>query len=250
MFQETFDQFWRVILNKGIPYVIFGVGINKLEKMRRVTNPQLLADIVERAEYIRVRDDMTKEFITNSNEKNNISTGICPSINFLYPNYWCSDLQQNNVMLHVVHPADLRMAHGDISLLSRNLQKCAQHLSLSYMEEDNMKCDYRGLLQKYHKARIVVSSRLHGCIISYAMGIPFVPILCDEKTEAFLKTHLPSLDAVPVGQLYDFQRCCDIVGGALQNLHRNYQKYMKYQVNQNMNQASQVREIIETYTND
>jgi hypothetical protein len=44
-----------------------------------------------------------------------------------------------------------------------------------------------GLLDLYARAAVVLTSRLHGCIIAAAMGRPFLAVSGDHKVESFME---------------------------------------------------------------
>jgi hypothetical protein len=244
LFQGCFDDFWRIVLASRLPYVVFGVGANKLGGQRSVTDASLLADIVRGATYIQVRDTMTREAIRSCGVEEEIPLGLCPATSYVYPRYWLDDRSSRATLLHVVHPSDLRMAQGDLGRIGENLRAQARELELSYVEEDNMSARLGGVLGRYAGARLVVSSRLHGCIISYAMGIPFVPLRCDEKIEAFLQTHFPSRTTVEVQALHERDACRDVLRGTLETFGTEYRGDLEREVRRNRERGAKIREDI------
>ncbi len=244
LFQGCFNDFWRTVLASGLPYVVFGVGANKLGGQRSVTDASLLADIVRGAAYVQVRDTLTREAIMSSGVGEEIPLGLCPATSYVYPRYWLEDRSSRATLLHVVHPSDLRMAQGDLGRIRENLRAQAQRLELSYMEEDNMSPRLEAVLKRYAGARLVVSSRLHGCIISYAMGIPFVPLRCDEKIEAFLQTHYPSQTTVEAQILHDRDACGDVLRRALETCGTEYRGDLEREVSRNRQRGARIREDI------
>ena len=113
------------------------------------------------------------------------------------------------------------------------MRASARELGLSYVEEDNMSANLGAVLRKYEEARLVVSSRLHGCIVSYAMGAPFVPLRCDEKIEAFLQAHCPSVAAVEVETLHEREACRDMLCRTLDSFGTGYRDHLEREVQRN-----------------
>jgi len=104
--------------------------------------------------------------------------------------------------LHLIHPSDVRLAGADLDTISKNLMAVAEALGLEYQEHTNMDSSHVRMLKKVSNARVIVSSRLHGCIMGFGMGIPFLPLLCDDKMKAFLTSHT-EVDGVDVTQAED-----------------------------------------------
>ena len=64
------------------------------------------------------------------------------------------------------------------------------------------------------RAAVVVSSRLHGCVFSYALARPVIAIVCDRKMRGFIDTHAPWLPSVGAGEAVealDAERLAEVV---------------------------------------
>ena len=136
------------------------------------------------------------------------------------------------------------MAGGDLGRVRENLRAHARELGLAYVEEDNMSANLDAVLRKYESARLVLSSRLHGCIVSYAMGLPFVPLRCDEKIEAFLQTHCPFVEAVAVQTLHEREACGGVLQRVLGAFGREYRDDLERKVRLNDERGASIREGI------
>jgi polysaccharide pyruvyl transferase WcaK-like protein len=246
LFQECFGEFWQVILASGLPYAIVGVGANRLGDQRSITDAGLLETIVRRAAFIYVRDTMTRETIAKCGVREEVPVGLCPATSALFPGHWREESRSGNVLLHVVHPSDLRMAHGDLDRARESARAIARELELSYVEEDNMSADVEAVLKRYRTARVVLSSRLHGCIISYATGIPFVPLRCDEKIEAFLHTHCPAIKAVEIEALHRREALRDVIRATLNASTSDNRDYLEREVRRNTERGEWIRRQIMT----
>lgn len=187
LLQPVFTPFWDTILNSGIRFVALGIGVNHMQG-REVIDPIFIDKIIDKAEFFGVRDTSTLKMISPLYRKK-VQLEICPSVNFVKPLFWQPSPEKNNTLLHIKHPSDLRLSGIDEELLSNNLKKIAKQNGWLYEENTNMSSDHIAILTKVSLARFVVSSRLHGCIMSFACGIPFLPILCDKKIAAFNDTH-------------------------------------------------------------
>jgi len=185
--QPAFQKFWSTIIESKIPFVTFGIGINMMKGRPSVDNDILLS-IAQYAKMIGVRDRYT-EYRFKSLCNREIYMGICPSVNFLNKNKSSTLYSEAKTLLHIFHPADLRLAGLNVELVRSNLVKIAKYVGIVYVEHSNMSSDYEKVLGLYQNADLVVSSRLHGCIISYALGKSFLAMCCDEKIGYFLKSH-------------------------------------------------------------
>jgi len=187
LLQECFDPFWRGLLKTKLRFGIFGVGANEL-KGRNLPPRETLDAISDRAVILHARDEWSLSLFSGANA-GKFSVGVCPSVNYLRSKHMaCAPLRP--YLLHVLHPVDIKMAGGDPVKISTSVREIAGELGLIYDETDHIKEGLSSLVARYQRAQFVVTSRLHGCIFSYALGVPFLPIATDKKTYAFVDTHL------------------------------------------------------------
>jgi hypothetical protein len=190
LFQSCFDPFWSRLLQSRVPFVVFGVGANQAGDYRSATPPELLRSIAENALAIHVRDRFTQQLFAPYYD-GPVTVGICPSVNYL------TEVARNlprqaTHLLHVVHNADVAMAGVSAADLRSVLRGLAGQLDLVYDETNHLVGLRHRLLRRYTRAALVVSSRLHGCIFSYALAKPFLALAFDRKVDAFLETHVPN----------------------------------------------------------
>lgn len=188
LLQHCFDDFWRGLLTLDVPLVLFGVGAAQSGTIRPVTDSRLLSALGQRATAIHVRDEFTRDLLLKHGAKR-VTVGICPSVNYLLPSR--NKVSTATHLLHAIHEADLRIAGVEPDAVRSVLRRIAQTSGLEYDEVSHRSGFSSKLLERYHRAAFVVSSRLHGCIFSYALGKPFVPIVCDRKTDAFVERYAP-----------------------------------------------------------
>lgn len=187
LLQPVFEPFWHLVLQSGLRFAVHGIGINKMTG-RGEMNSDLFSKIAKGANHLGVRDTYTFNFLKQY-EPHNLILTACPSINYLVPRYWQPRVRKSNILLHLVHPSDVRLAGADLDTISKNLKTVAQKLGMEYQEHTNMDSSHARMLKRVSNARLIVSSRLHGCIMGFGMGIPFLPLLCDDKMKAFLTSH-------------------------------------------------------------
>jgi hypothetical protein len=190
LLQECFEPFWeRLLASTSAPLILFGIGVNELEGLRRGVRRDLLTAIATRADAIHARDRMTAAQLPGA------TVGVCPSVNYLaaLPRPAPAD---GDLLVHAVHSADFTAAGGSLPTVRERLQVAAREMGIEYRELDHNSGLTTGVIDAYRRARVVVSSRLHGCIFGYALGRPVLAITCDRKTQAFIDTHAPSMERV------------------------------------------------------
>ena len=182
LLHKTFEPFWREFAEKcRLPYVIWGVGLCSLDS---VDGPTFVASdaasaVFEGALAVNVRDELTaKTYGANILEK--ISITECPTI-FYLRGFRVSPVKDSVTM--VMHPdliGDEVHDALEIALTERGL-KVAKTLNVQSEAEgiDDIVYDY------YCESSLIVTSRLHGAIIAYGLGLPYIAIAGDEKLREF-----------------------------------------------------------------
>jgi polysaccharide pyruvyl transferase WcaK-like protein len=66
-----------------------------------------------------------------------------------------------------------------------------------------------------NNAEVVVSSRLHGCIMSHSLGVPYVPLNCDKKIPSFIESHT-TIKCIDVERLYDYADAFGLIRQAME----------------------------------
>jgi polysaccharide pyruvyl transferase WcaK-like protein len=199
LLQPVFEKFWDDILLTNIPVVAFGIGINTLPPHRPLVASRILKLLSERAAAIHVRDQFTLDAFERIGCRN-VTIGPCPSIsllNAMRPNF----RRSNKVLLHVVHPVDLEFSGVCLDDLRRKVKAISADLGLAYVEINHLSGFNETILDVYASAAVVVTSRLHGCIFSYAMEKPFIAIECDTKTRAFVSSHTANGSVISASEL-------------------------------------------------
>lgn len=186
LFQPVFANAWQSILKSNIPFIILGVGIAEAPPFRPMLDPSLFKQIAQRSLFTAVRDVKTAELVRKNGGEATVA--FCPSL-LRVKDYRSKRSEKPDVILNVVHPNDLAFAGVDYFELKEKVVALANKMNLKYFEINHNTPFSHSLMSLYCRASLVVSSRLHGCIFSYALGVPCVPIVCDMKTTAFYDTH-------------------------------------------------------------
>jgi polysaccharide pyruvyl transferase WcaK-like protein len=192
LLQQCFNTMWRGLIDIEIPFIVFGVGVNRYHDFRFPTPPDLVRQIHSHSLYFRVRDNMTARYVEDATGISP-SVGICPSIAYL----------RSIPIQRISQPTHLFSSNTSLSFLRTRLTHVASNLDLIYDETNHVNGLTRQLVGQYKRAALIVSSRLHGCIFALAFSIPFVAIALDEKISAFLDTHAPTTYLVNEDKLCD-----------------------------------------------
>ncbi len=203
LFQEVFEPFWEVLLDSSLPFGVIGAGMCFLEGKRSSLKRDLCGAIAKKAFLLHVRDETTRKAFVTVGAKW-ISVGPCPSVHYLRAFHKRSILHNKGVpvLLNAIHNYDLRECGVDVREYKDTLAKICRKRGLVYREENNISKSHEDILKTYLKADIVISSRLHGCIISATFGKYTLPIVCDQKIKWYLESNHPSLPLIFPEQLY------------------------------------------------
>ena len=184
LMMDYFDPLWEGLrsLVHRVPVCIWGVGLVDLKATPSRASVQALCDVVRHSRFCSVRDALTSEFLRGCE---NVAIVPCPAIVTVE-----SNAPEGYGMLYVDH-YDLVGAKG--YELIRNLSRAfASMTERPYHEIDNQISDgdeaaLAGALGHYAEVDLIVSSRLHGCILGLSMGRRVLAISGDHKVESFME---------------------------------------------------------------
>jgi len=184
LFMDYFSPFWEGFapIAERVPFCIWGVGYCDLKNVESRPPTELLCRIVRESQLCIVRDDLTREYLADLNIPVPVQ---CPAMAVLDPpvadGFGVLHADHFNVIgsdaYEVVHAAALRFA---------------QDTGRGYQQTDNQISDgdesaLAEQLDRYARADVLVTSRLHGCIIGLAMGRKVLAISGDRKVDSFMK---------------------------------------------------------------
>lgn len=192
LLQECFNPFWHTLLDSELKFSLFGVGANELKPGRNLLETSLLHDISGRAQSIHVRDDWTKSLLLNQYNRY-INVGFCPALNYLNYKYLNFDQGKETTLLYVDHPSDVNMAGGNSNQIISVLKEVANKLGLDFCYTNHVDESFDSIVSLYKKSKVIVTSRLHGCIFAYSFCKKFIPIICDKKTSELINTHFSNI---------------------------------------------------------
>lgn len=184
LLMNYFTPFWEAFkpIAERVPFCIWGIGCCDLKNESSLPPKSLIEGMINNSELCIVRDDLTRSYLKSCN----IPLAVpCPSINIIEP-----VLEQRKGILHVAHGAAVGIEV--YNAISDAAKFFSEKTGRDYYETNNRisndsEKEMDHVLSKYRMADLMISSRLHGCIIGVAMGIKVLAISGDRKVDAFMK---------------------------------------------------------------
>ena len=183
LFMDYFAPFWegfRVIASR-VPFVIWGVGCCDMKRQPSHPSIKLVSEIVGQSRLCVVRDELTRGWLGGCNLPPPV---ICPTV-VAVPKR--GGEQQR--LLHVDHFDNV--GPEIYERMVAEAEAFAERTGRSYRQTNNLiPAGHNGALQKtldlYASADLLLTSRLHGCIIALAMGRRALVVSGDLKVESFM----------------------------------------------------------------
>ena len=186
---DYFTPFWSGFarLLGRFPFVVWGVGCCDLKSAHTRLDERLLRQVCAASELCVVRDDVTRDYLRGLAVPDPVP---CPSLLTLAP--------PATPGFGLLHAANLTTV-GDAAYrtMRQTGQRFARRSGRPYTETNNRiapgsRRELAAVLAQYAGADLVLSSRLHGCLIALAMGRQLLAVSGDRKLESFC--HAAGLD--------------------------------------------------------
>jgi len=183
LFMDYFAPFWTGFLEVAghRNFCIWGVGCCDLKQAESRVPEKLLSEIVSRSRLCFVRDDLTRAYL---NKRTMHRAVPCPTMTIIEPTN-----SGGRGLLYADHYSLVgSTGYEEISAISREFARTTVR---EYRETDNQiahgsEVALAATLDLYRTSDVIVSSRLHGCIIGLAMGRKVVAVSGDRKVESFM----------------------------------------------------------------
>jgi polysaccharide pyruvyl transferase WcaK-like protein len=184
LFMDYFVPFWegfRTIAAR-VPFVIWGVGCCDIKHADTRAPLKLLSEIVRQSRLCVVRDELTREQLSDCQLPPPV---ICPTI-IAVP----TTGGEQKRLLHVDHYDNVGAEIYERMVAVAD--QFAERTGRSYRQTNNqIPAGHNGALQRtldlYASADLVVTSRLHGCIIALATGRRVLVVSGDRKVDSFMQ---------------------------------------------------------------
>ncbi len=184
LLHPVFEPLWRDLATScRLPIAIWGVGgcFPDADRDGARTSGGICPsapEVARRASLVNVRDDLSADRLGVAGT----DIGICPTVEYLAQRFDASPKRRERV-LYSAH----RELVGDRESMA--LARCIRGRFAGAVVTDNVQSRWEGvhdlIRRRYRPSRLVVTSRLHGAIIAWGLGIPWVALARDEKLRAF-----------------------------------------------------------------
>ena len=194
LLDKCFVPFWRRLLHEcKIPMIMWGIGICLPDKNKKGVDKEIVSAVAQRCSLINVRDELTAHYYNLKN----VSIAACPSIVYLQD--FCAHKKQSDITLYTFNNQIVSATehHAILKVLREEFP--------TLMVTDNTQTKSRGLDQiikdYYCASSLVIATRLHGAIIAYGLGIPYIIIARDEKLRSFHQKYKNGLTVESIEEL-------------------------------------------------
>jgi len=183
LLDSGFDPFWEKFARHcTIPSVIWGVGMCAPDgAARKGVDRRVFATAVAKCDLVNVRDDLTAEHYGLT------SASITPCPTIVYVEQFLGARKHTGRVLYSSHEELVPRAERDA--IYSGLIETAGRIEFT----DNIQRPLWGLQDiirfGYCRSSLVVTTRLHGAIIAYGLGIPYVALARDDKLRAFHRNY-------------------------------------------------------------
>ena len=182
LFMDYFVPFWEGFLPIAprVRFCIWGVGYCDMKDEPSRAPSDLLEQIVQYSALCIVRDELTRQHLVG----NALASPVCcPTINLV------STSPPGLGLLHVDTRGDVGEAnYAFMEALGKDFA-ARNGFPFHSMNNEIPGGSEKALmhaLQLYASAGLVMTARLHGCIIGLAMGRKVLAVSCDRKIESFM----------------------------------------------------------------
>jgi len=190
LLHPVFERFWTDFSNKcKVPFIIWGVGGCYPDNMNLSLDSNEFGGGVfcegmmrafRNADLINVRDFVTADIIA----QDNVSVTACPTL-MLLKNHELSKARKSSSSVVYAPHSGLISKEDDRSVSSVLADKFGPFYLTE--NEQSMRFGLWDLIDTYKSADLVITSRLHGAITAWSLGVPFLALSRDKKMDGFAK---------------------------------------------------------------
>lgn len=183
LFMDYFVPFWEGFapIASRVPFVVWGAGYCDMKRERTRPPHALVSEIVRQSQLCVVRDELTRAQLGGATLPSPV---ICPTV-VAVP----TTAADSRRLLHVDHYDNVGPEIYERMVAVG--ESFAERTGRSYRQTNNLiPAGHEGALQRtlglYASADVILTSRLHGCIIGLATGRPVLAVSADHKVESFM----------------------------------------------------------------
>ncbi len=182
LFMDYFEPFWRGFapLAERVPFCIWGVGCCDMKRTNSRAPQSLIGPIVARSRLCVVRDELTRDFLSGHAPTRIVA---CPTLNVV------NARPPGQGFLHV--DAYDNVGEEVYELMNRVGEEFAAATGRPFRTINNLipagdEHALNDVLDLYSGADLILTGRLHGCIVGLAMGRKVLAVSGDHKVESFM----------------------------------------------------------------
>lgn len=183
LFMDYFVPFWEGFqsIARRTPFAVWGAGCCDMKREHSRPPVALISGILKRARLCVVRDELTRSFLSPLTLPPPVA---CPTLNAVP-----TQGGEQKCLLHVDHYDNVGMEIYDRMVAVA--QDFAARTERRLRQTNNLIPSgqvgaLQGTLNLYAAADLVLTSRLHSCIIALAMGRRVLVVSGDRKVESFM----------------------------------------------------------------
>lgn len=181
LLHPIFAGFWQRYRNRcRLPTVAWGIGVCLPDRQGDWSQEHkaTVRQVLSRCQMVNVRDELTAEYFCLKN----VDIGPCPTIVYLQ-DFSTNEDAVGQVLLSFHTELTSRQV---ISRLIKKIKRSTGHRVATTNNKQYRFCGLERIIRKkYCRSRFVVTTRLHGAIIAYGLGIPYLAIPLDAKIREF-----------------------------------------------------------------
>lgn len=193
LLHECFESFWQRFLSEcKLPTIMWGIGVClpdetgvrtdlKASTEKYGVSKDVILEVANKCDLINVRDDLTADYYNLKNA----SITACPTV--VYLEKFKKHLKPTNEVLYSSHKELVRTDEQE------EIYKMISKVTSNFSYTDNIQTYKLGLddiiRRHYCRSKLVVTTRLHGAITAYGLGIPYIAIPRDKKVREFVRIY-------------------------------------------------------------
>jgi polysaccharide pyruvyl transferase WcaK-like protein len=187
LFHNCFEKFWIEILsNRPISEIfLWGVGVCEIKDEETLMTQATKSLILANTTILSVRDDRTSKWLNAAKTPRVIG---CPSLNHLV-GHRSKITRMQKTKIKVLYVKHQGLEKNQEQEISNEVSRLAIKHDFQVNYIDNIVNDSNSLSslqESYRSADLILTSRLHGCIIGYAMNKRILAISNDFKIDEFM----------------------------------------------------------------
>lgn len=178
LLHETFESFWREFdAHCNIPFVVWGVGACFPDADGAPAVSRSVArSVLEEAELVNLRDDLTRDYYEVS-----AHVSPCPTLAYLT----ASERERTETRPRILYSSHTGLVEdGERQKLYSVMEQSPYEFEYTNHMERRLK-GLEQIVDQYARNSLVMTTRLHGTVIAYALQTPYIAVPRDDKIRAF-----------------------------------------------------------------